>query len=109
MISPQYNSLKLLSDCPVCRRKHFPAEIKLIEEREDGHLLHIRCKNCRSCLLVYVMLGEHGVNLLGVLTDLGSEEVGKFSGRGSIDSDELIELHQLIKKNKFIEELTNVK
>ena len=97
-----YKSLKLVSECPVCRRKDFPAEIKLIQEQDEGHLLHIQCKNCESCIVVLISLGEHGLNLVGVLTDLGSEEVKKFIHRGPLDSDEIIELHNMLQKKDFI-------
>jgi len=90
MLPEQFKSLKLISECPVCRQKQFPAEIRLIEERPAGQLLHIQCKSCQSCLVVLMSFSEQGINMLGVLTDLGSDEVLKFFRRGVLSADDIL-------------------
>jgi hypothetical protein len=102
MLPNQFNSLKILSECPVCRRKHFPAEIKVIDEFSDGHLLHIKCKSCDSCVLVNVTVNEQGMNMLGLLTDLGSEEIRSFSERDAVSADDVINLYQSLEKNTLV-------
>jgi len=102
MLPNKFNSLKLLSECPVCKRKHFPAEIKVIDERDEGHLLHIKCKVCNSCVLVQVSINETGMNMIGLLTDLSSEEVKSFSDKASVSADDLILLHESLEKNNLI-------
>jgi hypothetical protein len=105
MFPEKFNSLKLLSDCPVCHKKQFPADIKLLDDRDEGHLLHVRCKSCQSCLLVMVSLGEHGMNMVGVLTDLKSHEINKFLERGALTADDMIELDLGLRSGNFIEKL----
>jgi len=106
MFSSQFKSLKFLSDCPVCHRKQFPADIKLLEELDDSHLLHVRCKLCESSLVVMVTMGEQGMNLVGILTDLNGEEVTKLAQTGeTIEADNVLKLHELLKSNKFIKEI----
>ena len=90
MLPEQFKSLKLISECPVCRQKQFPAEIRLIEERPAGQLLHVQCKNCQTCLVVLMSFSEQGINMLGVLTDLGSEEVLKYFRRGALNADDIL-------------------
>ena len=68
MLPDNLNSLKIISECPVCRKKQFPADINLVEEREEGHLLHMQCKLCSGSLLVFVNFNDHGANVIGVLT-----------------------------------------
>lgn len=102
MLPEQFKSLKILSDCPVCHQKHFPADIQLIEEREDGHLLHVRCKTCQSCLVVLVSLSNQGLNLIGVLTDLGSEEVRPVHDHGALSANDMIALHEKLRDKGFI-------
>lgn len=105
MYSNQYNSLKLISTCPVCKKKHFPADINLIEEQEEIHLFHVRCKLCSSCILVFVNFGEQGVNVVGVLTDLQSNEVDKFLSQGQINSDQVLSIYKKLKNNQLIKEV----
>ena len=105
MMEEQFKSLKLISECPVCRTKQFPADIRLIEEQASGHLLHIQCKNCKSCIVVLVSVGEQSINLIGILTDLGSEEVGKYLQRGPLSADDIIGLHEKLRDEDFIKQI----
>ena len=105
MLPSQFKSLKLISDCPVCRQKQFPSEVNMIEEQPDGHLLHVQCKTCQSCIVVLVSLNEQGMNLVGVLTDLGSREVKKFIDRGSLSADDILGLHENLKDQNFIRKI----
>ena len=107
MFSNQFNSLKLISNCPVCKKKQFPADITLINEKDEQHLFHVKCKSCASCLLVYANFGEQGVNVIGVLTDLHSKEVDSFLAKGSLTADEIIEIHSNINNKKFLQEICN--
>ena len=107
MLPNQSNNLKIVSDCPVCRRKRFAADVKLVGEQADGHLLHVKCKNCQSCTMILVSPTGHGMNMLGVLTDLGSEEVGKFMDRGSLSSDDMIGLHEILQKEEFAKQINS--
>ncbi len=104
MVPNRFNSLKFLSDCPVCHRKQFPADIRLLEELEDSHLLHVKCKVCESNLVVMVTMGEQGMNLVGILTDLNSEEVESISSRGILKADDIMDLHIALHKKDFIKE-----
>jgi hypothetical protein len=105
MLPEQFKALKLISDCPVCQKKQFPAEVKLLEEYREGHLLHVQCKYCKSCVVVFVRMEDQGLNLIGVLTDLQSDEIMKFHRRGPISSDDVLEVHDSIKNNNFIKQI----
>ncbi|MEK7159658.1 MAG: hypothetical protein AAB766_04135 [Patescibacteria group bacterium] len=105
MLPEQFKSLKLISECPVCRQKQFSAEIKLIEERPSGQLLHVQCKSCQSCLVVFMSFNEQGINMLGVLTDLASEEVSKFFQRGPLVADDVLNARAEIVDGDFIKKL----
>ncbi|NQT50259.1 hypothetical protein HQ571_06215 [Candidatus Kuenenbacteria bacterium] len=105
MLPDQFKSLKLISDCPVCRQKKFPSEINLLDEQPEGHLIHVQCKTCQSCIVVLVSLNEQGMNLIGILTDLGSKEVKEFINRGPLSSDDIINLHENLKNKEFIQSI----
>ena len=52
-----------------------PMEAKVLGEREDGHLLHIRCRKCWNSILALVLVSNAGVSSVGVITDLTFEDV----------------------------------
>ncbi|MBT4722929.1 hypothetical protein HN958_04065 [Candidatus Falkowbacteria bacterium] len=105
MLPDNLNSLKIISECPVCRKKQFPADINLVEEREEGHLLHMQCKLCSGSLLVFVNFNDHGANVIGVLTDLQSQEVGKVLSRGPLTADDFLEIYQKMNQEGIVKEL----
>jgi hypothetical protein len=105
MLPPDFNSMKIISECPVCKKKHFPADIKFVEEKDEGHLLHVRCRSCQGKVLIYVMMSDQGANIFGILTDLDSDEVSDVIVRGSISADDVLDFHQSIKNNNFIKEI----
>lgn len=105
MLPDQYKSLKLVSDCPVCRRKNFPSDIKMVEEGEDAHLLHVRCRSCGGCIMVLVSFGLEGMNVFGVLTDLGPEEAAIALNRKPLSADDVLNVHEVLRNKNFFTEL----
>ena len=99
MMSDEFNSLKLVSECPVCHKKQFPADITMVDEKMEGQVIHVKCKVCQSCLLVYVSFAEQGMRVVGVLTDLSSDEVSKFNQIGPLSADDIIEINKSINNN----------
>jgi hypothetical protein len=97
--------LKIISNCPVCDSRNFPAQIKLLNENDVSHLLHIQCRKCKSCIIVLITSGPQGVMSMGLLTDLKSDEVLKFSKGQSISADDVLDIHELLesKSQKIFE------
>lgn len=105
MLSNQ-DHLKIISNCPVCDSRNFPAQVKLLNENDESHLLHIQCRTCKSCLIVLITAGPQGMVSMGLLTDLKSDEVLKFSKGTPIASDDVLAVHQLLEsKDKNVIEL----
>ncbi len=73
----------------------------MLEEREDGHLMHVQCRKCSSCLLVLVTSDPHGVSALSMLTDLGYDEVGRFSSQQHVSADDVLLMHALVSQSSY--------
>ncbi|MBN1778905.1 MAG: hypothetical protein JW816_01670 [Candidatus Buchananbacteria bacterium] len=90
-------SLKVVSSyCPVCNSKYNPVEAKILEERNDSHLIHIKCRNCSASIVALVIVGNMGVSSIGMVTDLQSDEVLKFKSSRPVTADEVLDFHQTI-------------
>ncbi|MBI5076866.1 hypothetical protein HZB94_00590 [Candidatus Falkowbacteria bacterium] len=98
-------SIKLISECPVCHEKQADPKIQFLDEHPVGHLLYVQCQNCASRLVVLVSFAAEAVSLLGVLTDLAGEEIGKFSERGPISADDALELHDALRRKDFVKNI----
>lgn len=96
---PFQDQLKIISSCPVCNTKNFPAQVKILTEKADAHLLHIKCRKCQSCVLVLVRFDAQGLVSIGLLTDLNSEEVVKFSQTKQINCNDILRLYDSLNSN----------
>ena len=94
---PYEDQLQIISNCPICNSQNFPAQIRVLQERENAHLLHIRCRKCHSCLLVLVTFSPQGLASMGLLTDLNSDEVIRFSQGKPVSTADVLELYEQVR------------
>ncbi|MDX9893091.1 MAG: hypothetical protein RB292_01595 [Patescibacteria group bacterium] len=95
-------SSTLGTHCPVCGLPFDPLEARVIEERQTGHLLHIKCANCHSAILAVIVANSLGLTSVGLATDLSGEEVHLFKDAKPISSDDVLEVHQFLNREKVI-------
>ncbi|MFZ5364913.1 MAG: hypothetical protein ACOZBH_01785 [Patescibacteria group bacterium] len=101
---PQNHSLKIISNCPACRAMYNPAEINIVDEKENAHILHLTCQRCKNNMLVLLLASAKGISSIGLLTDLESSEAVKFIDSRPISSDEVLEAKELMSDTrKFFE------
>ncbi|MBI5135686.1 hypothetical protein HZA86_05670 [Candidatus Uhrbacteria bacterium] len=93
----QQDSLRLISYCPLCETHYNPMEAKILETREDAHLIHVQCRRCRSSIIVLVMNQHGGVASVGMVTDLSAEDVLRFKGSTTVTCDDVLNLHEYFK------------
>lgn len=97
-------NLKVISTCPICNGKYYSsksyyADAKILDERDHGHLLHIQCKRCKSCVVALIMSNGMGVSSVSLVTDLTSHDVMKFRARAAIQMNDIIDLHKELMNN----------
>lgn len=87
----------MISFCPLCETNYNPMEARVLGEKEDGHLLHIRCKKCWNSILALVLVSNAGVSSVGLITDLTFGDVQKFSTKETrVTTDDVIAVHELL-------------
>jgi len=86
---------KLLSNmkCGVCGQHYEPANIKVLEHREDLWFLSVYCPGCKSQGLVAAVIREGKAP--EIVTELTEVEKSKLSI--PIDSDDVIDMHTFLK------------
>lgn len=101
---PQFiqESLRLISYCPVCDTSYNPMEARVIEDRGDQHLMHIRCKKCAHSILALVLTSGMGVSSMGLLTDLTHEDVLKFRDAPPLVLDDVIGFHEYLETKQSV-------
>ena len=92
----------LISHCPVCHFRFDPLEAKVIREGNSAHLVSIQCRHCQASLLALISVGNLGINSIGLVSDLSSEDAVKFQDFPAVSFDDVIETHQYLTKEKVL-------
>ena len=92
--------------CPVCGNLYDFRKLEIIEEEGGATLMYIKCSSCQSAALSIIALGSFGIKMASVLTDLEQDEVLRFQEEKSLQSEEILELHEdLDKTDNFLEKI----
>ena len=86
--------LRLISFCPLCESEFHPMESRLLGERGEKHLVHVRCSACRNAMLALVLVSKVGVSSVGLITDLTYDDVVKFREKGRLSVDDVLAVHE---------------
>lgn len=98
------DTFKLISFCPLCGKHYNPANARiLLSKNQNTHLVYVKCDFCLASIVALVVNGEMGVSSIGLVTDLYPEEVLKYMNFKEIKADDILEIHNRLKKKKFLE------
>ena len=93
-----HQSLQMLH-CPQCGHLYTDSEVGVLQESDMAILATITCGKCQYQSVVTLSLG--GANTPSSLpSDLRAPEIGKFLNLEPITTDELLDVHQYLKKTK---------
>ena len=98
----QGEGTKLISYCPLCSTQYNPLAERVLDEREDAHLVHIKCKSCNSSIVALVLNGVIGISSVGLVTDLTSDDVLKFKDAKEVTSNDVLDLHSELSNNQLL-------
>jgi hypothetical protein len=90
----------LITHCPACNLRYDPLEARVLEEGENAHLVYIKCRQCQAAVLALIMASSLGISSIGLITDLSGDDVLQFKTTKPISCDDVIEVHQLLSKEK---------
>lgn len=102
---PNSDNLKLITYCPLCSTHFSFSTAKVLEERDDAHLVHIQCQKCSSFIVALIMTNAMGVSTVGLITDLTSDDVSKFATSSRLSVNEVIEIYQALQIKGRVAEL----
>lgn len=94
------SSPSFLAYCPLCENKYDSFRARVIDSKEDAHLLHTQCSQCGAYIISLISATSFGLSSIGIISDLSSDDVLKFKDQPKITCDDVIEFHQIIAKKK---------
>jgi hypothetical protein len=93
--------LKLVSFCPVCDTRYNPMKARVLDQKDETHLLHVTCHKCNHSILALVLINQAGASSVGLLTDLNYEDVVRFASNGAVELDDVIKIHDFFEGDSW--------
>ncbi len=86
--------------CPLCDARFNPFAARIIDNKEDVHLLHTQCPHCGAYIVSLISNTPFGLSSVGIITDLTAADVLRFKDEKKIDFDDVLAIHRAICENK---------
>ena len=97
--------------CSNCGHKYTDEDLNLIQKDDFNAILHLSCISCKESYLINVVSPSgvlQGSSRVPLKIDITSaKEAKKFFGKKPISSDDILNLHELLKKSSS-KELSNL-
>lgn len=93
--------LRLVSYCPVCEIRSKSMHARTLAAQGETKLMHIQCHKCQNAFLAFVLVNQVGASSIGILTDLGHEDVMKFRSSKDVSVNDVIAVHEYFEKGAF--------
>jgi hypothetical protein len=92
-----HQSLQMLH-CPQCGNLYTNSEVGVLQESDMAVLATITCSKCHHQSIVTLSMGNN-INM-NLPTDLRPIEIGKFLQSEPLDTNDLLDIYQYLKKTK---------
>lgn len=92
--------LKLVSVCPVCREAK-RTKIDMLESETDECTVHVRCGQCGHKLLANMNVLGGGVNCVGIVTDMSSDDAKRLLTSRELSSDDVFQVKEAMASGEF--------
>lgn len=92
----QIDALRAITYCPWCEKRFHHLQVHVIAEQANHQLLHFQCQECSSYVLVAVSINGTVVSSLGLISDLGREDIRRLLGLPQLQEDDVLQLHGLL-------------
>lgn len=99
-------NLRMNGRCPVCDAT-YDGKFTVLGERDQRVLTYARCSACGSGLLSMLSIEPSGLHAIGLITDLGVNEVARYERGYPVSNDDLLQLHALLGEDQPLTNLIN--
>jgi hypothetical protein len=96
--------MQLIQQCPLCEAVYEPLEIKVIDERDDKHLVFVTCKKCSHSVVALIQHQANGLSSMGLITDTEPEDLGRLKNSETVSWDDCIAWHNFLKEDQLSKE-----
>jgi hypothetical protein len=87
--------------CDKCGKPYDLSDVEILQSNDYSTIIHFSCKNCKARHLATFVRPLGISSRMPVNTDLSIDEIKKFAGKKSVSSNDVIDLHEILKDNNF--------
>lgn len=96
--------MRLIQQCPLCDTVYEPLEIKVIDETENMHLVHVTCRKCAHSVVALITNQPNGLSSVGLITDAEPEDISRFKEIDQVNWDDCLAWHSFLKQDQLCKE-----
>lgn len=85
--------------CDRCGRAYKEEDIEILQRTDYSVIIHFGCPNCKARHLATFIKPLGITSRVPVNTDLGIEELSYFAGRRGISTNDVLDVHDILKSN----------
>jgi hypothetical protein len=87
--------------CDKCGRAYETDDVEILQKNDFSVIIHFGCPNCKARHLATFIKPLGITSRVPVNTDLTIEELSQFAGKRSISSNDVLDVHELLKDSSF--------
>ncbi len=88
--------------CDKCGNSYSIDDLEIISETPISSIIHFSCKNCKASHIATFLKPMGISNRMPVNTDLGIDEIRKFSTKDETSTDEILDLYMYLKSQDSV-------
>lgn len=88
--------------CDKCGIAYSINDLEIIQETPVSSIIHFSCKNCKASHIATFLKPMGISNRVPINTDLNIDEIGKFSRREEISTEEILDIYLYLKERDLV-------
>jgi len=86
--------------CDKCGKAYDIDDIEILQSNDYSTIIHFSCQNCKARHLATFVRPLGVSSRMPVNTDLSIDEIGKFAGGQGVTSNDVLDVHGILKSSK---------
>ena len=83
--------------CDKCGKAYEVDDVEILQQTDYSVIIHFGCSNCKARHLATFIKPLGITSRVPVNTDLTIEELSRFAGKRSVSSNDILDVHELLK------------
>jgi len=88
----------ILQCCPLCETDYTDSDVRLVDETVGKRIMHITCTSCSHAVIMMVGMGDVGLGVMGMLSDLSYDDMHRLKSNAPMDEEALLGAYETLSR-----------